>query len=130
MRVHRNIRLVVLGTALVAAACGGDARLDQVQPGIERDSVVQLLTQQAVGDSAPLNLDSLTNIWRSTPYFVNGQNVEIVFYSPSGEKRTPTDTVPENEIVPVVIIDGKVVGYGRSALNDLYSRYPLPKNRY
>lgn len=97
---------------------------------MSRDSAVALLSGAPTDSAATPYPDSLTRVWRSTPYLVNGQRIEIVFYSPSGEKRTATDTVPENEIVPVVIIDGKVLGYGRSALNDVYSRYPLPKNRY
>lgn len=120
----------VLAVVILVSACGGDSRVREVQTGMSRDSALATLTGTPLAEADPLNADSLANVWRSTPYFVNGQRVEIVYYSPSGEKRTATDTVPDERIIPVVLVDGKVVGYGQSALDQIYERFPLPRNKY
>jgi hypothetical protein len=120
---------LALGTLAATAACGGDRRVDSLVVGMPRDSALFVLTDTMV-DSTTWIADSLPRIWRATPYFTDGQRIEIVWYSPSGEKRTPADTVPDEEVIPIVFIDGAVHGYGESALNGLYGRYRLPQNRY
>jgi len=125
-------RFLAAAVAVLLAACGGDSRTEQIQPGLSRDSVLTVLGQPAGGGSADsaVGADSLKNVWRRTAYFMEGKNIEIIWYSPSGEKRTATDTVPENRVIPVVLIDGKVVGVGRTVYDQTAELYRLPKNRY
>jgi hypothetical protein len=118
---------------LLAACSGGDARTEQIQPGQSRDSVLALLSlpgnDPASGDSAA-GADSLKNVWRRTGYFTQGKSIEIIWYSPSGEKRTPADTVPEGRVIPVVLIEGRVIGVGRNVYEQTAQLYRLPPNKY
>ncbi|NUQ11070.1 MAG: hypothetical protein HUU26_01915 [Gemmatimonadaceae bacterium] len=128
-------RWPVAAAALVlgAAACaGGDERTEQVLPGMSRDSVLATLGSSVPGATAEsaMGADSLRNVWRRTQYLVDGVNIEVIWYSPSGEKRTAADTVPEERVIPVVLLDGKVAGVGRSAYDRVAETYRLPRNRY
>lgn len=130
---RRAVPSLAMLFAAVLGGCSGDSKAEQVQPGISRDSALQVLTQSAPAsrDSGfSANADSLKNVWRNTPYLVDGKLIEIIWYSPSGEKRTARDTVPKERVIPVVVIDGKVVGVGRSALEKVYREHKLPQNKY
>ena len=132
-RTSRRVVLASLG--LFAMACfGSDERTEQVVPGMSRDSALAALRSPLGGEGATLadsmGADSLKNVWRRTQYLVDGTNIEVLWYSPSGERWTATDTVPEERVIPVVLIDSKVVGVGRSAYDRVAEAYKLPRNRY
>ena len=93
---------------------GGDERTEQVLPGMSRDSVLATLGSSVPGATAEsaMGADSLRNVWRRTQYLVDGVNIEVIWYSPSGEKWTAADTVPAERVIPVVLLDGKVAGVG------------------
>lgn len=129
-RLHAFLALASL--AAVAACDGGDARTEQVTAGMSRDSALTVLASGAdeattAGGAVP---DSLRNVWRKTQYLVDGQMIEVLWYSASGEKWTAADTVPKGRVIPVVLVDGKVVGTGRAAYDQVAERYRLPKNKY
>jgi hypothetical protein len=120
-------------------ACGDrDARTEKLEPGIGRDSALAVLSDGSVIDSARIPppgalvpaSDTLKNIWRRAEYLVDGQKIEVLFYSPNDEKWKATDTIPDERVIPVVIIDGKVYGTGRNAYDDAVAKYRLPKTRY
>lgn len=90
----------VAGTLIVSgslAACGGDARFDQVVAGISRDSVA-VLTRGA----EPHHVDS---------YLIGGRRWEVDFYAKSGADVGDTLAV---DMTPVVYSDGVVAGTGWS----------------
>ena len=99
-------------TLLVAAACAGagegdvekDPRLTQVTVGISRDSALRIL-----GASSS---DSLANIYRREVYLIQGQNLEILFYSPQGLKEGQGAAAAESTLRPVVITGNSVAGWG------------------
>ena len=135
-------RLTTLAAAcsmLALAACGdGDKRTQQLEAGVDRDSALALLSDGVRIDSSRMpapgalvpSSDTLKNIWRRAEYLVNGQRIEVLFYSPNDEKWKATDTVPKERVIPVVIVDGKVYGTGRNAYDDAVAKYGLPKDRY
>ena len=126
-------RLSMAAAVLMGAlACaGGDERTEQVTPGMSRDSALAALRSTMPGEAGDTAAaDSLKHVWRRTAYLMNGVNIEILWYSPSGEKWKATDTVPEERVIPVVLLDGKVAGVGRSAYNKVAEEYKLPRNRY
>jgi hypothetical protein len=121
------------GVLALSAACGvGDSRVQEVEPGITRDSAIALLTQSggAGAVTSEPGTDSLRNIWRKTMFLRDGKNIEIIYYSPTGEQWAANDTVPQDRVIPVVLIDGKVFGVGRPALDRVNNQYGLPKNNY
>jgi len=122
----------LLSVALVAA-CGddGDKRTQQIAPGIDRDSALKVLGMALPGAAGgTADADTLKNVWRRTQYLMAGRKIEILFYSPNNEKWKATDTVPQEKIIPVVVVDGKVVGVGRTIYDSVASLYAIPKNRY
>lgn len=130
VRSKRGLPIVVVGAVMMLAACaGGDERTEQVQAGMSRDSVLAALGSGAAPTDSAAG-DSLKNVWRKTQYLMNGVNIEVIWYSPSGEKWSAADTVPEQRVIPVVLLDGKVAGVGRSAYDRVAEVYKLPPNRY
>ena len=128
-----QLALFVLVAAL--AACeGSDARTEQIQPGASRDSALAILGsslgKDSAGSAAPASADSLKNVWRKTQYLVNGKTIEVLWYSANGERWKASDTVPKGRVIPVVLVDGKVVGVGRTTYDQVATQYGLPKNKY
>ena len=132
VRSKRGLPIVLVGAAIMLAACGGgDERTEQVQAGMSRDSVLAALASGAdAATPAGAPSDSLKNVWRKTQYLMNGVNIEVIWDSPSGEKWTAADTVPKERVIPVVLLDGKVAGVGRSAYDRVAEVYKLPPNKY
>lgn len=134
--VRRRPSLLVFAAALsvaLIAACGGDSdqRTQQISPGIDRDSALKVLAMALPGAAGgTADADTLKNIWRRSQYLMAGRKIEILFYSPNNEKWKATDTVPQDKIIPVVVVDGKVVGVGRTVYDSVASLYAIPKNRY
>lgn len=135
--LHRRPSLLVfaatlLGTILIVA-CGDskDARTAQVAPGIDRDSALKILGENIPGAAdSGASADTLKNIWRRTQYLMAGRRIEILFYSPNNEKWRATDTVPDEKVIPVVLVDGKVIGVGRTVYDSVTNLYGIPKNKY
>jgi hypothetical protein len=97
--VARQIALVRIAVPLsllaVVAGCGsGDAHLKSLAVGISKDSVVKLM-----GVEKPQRVD---------PYLTNGHYIEAMYYRKPGQ----SDSVPDRNLSPVVVIDGKLVGWG------------------
>ena len=100
-------------TLIAAAACAGagevgetDPRLLQLTAGITRDSALRIL------GSGSSSGDSLANIYRREIYLVQGQNLEILFYSPNGLKEGQGAAAAESTLRPVVITGITVAGWG------------------
>lgn len=103
---YRNSLLVA--AALSLAACtpreSEDPRIQQLTSGITRDSALKILS----GGSS----DSLANIYRREQYLLNGQMVEILFYSAAGLKEGQGAAAAESTLRPVVVNAGTVSGWG------------------
>jgi hypothetical protein len=100
---RRSIRALPLIAVLILAACG-DARVRKLGVGMTRDSALKIL---ALDTPTP---DSLPHVYRSDRYLINGMT-EIWFYTPTRAKA-PKDTVPEKDLTPIVMHDGKLTGWG------------------
>ncbi len=95
-RQNTLVRLAVpLALLAVIAGCGsGDARYKTLAAGIPKDSVVKLM-----GVEKPQRVD---------PYLTNGQYIEAMYYRKAGL----SDSVADRKLFPVVVIDGKLAGWG------------------
>ena len=85
---------VPLSLLAIVAGCSGDARFKTLEAGIPKDSVVKLM-----GDEKPQRLD---------PYLTNGHYIEAMYYRKPGR----SDSVADRKLSPVVVIDGKLAGWG------------------
>jgi hypothetical protein len=88
----------------ILAGCG-DKRVDSLSAGITRDSALKVL---AGGPSS----DSLANVYRQETYLNNGQMINVLVYNKDGIKQATDSTVPDSKLTPVVMVDGKVTGWG------------------
>jgi hypothetical protein len=98
-------RLIVLTAALTALTSCGDKNIRKLSVGIARDSVIRIL-----GQGSPAT-DSTPNVYREERYLNEGHFITMLMYSSTGKKEG-TDTIPEEELIPVILVDDTLTGWG------------------
>lgn len=93
----------------ITACSGGDARFKRLSVGIPRDSALQL-----IGVEKPARVD---------PFLVNGHYFEVMYYAKPGADTTK---VPDRKLSPIVVVDGKLVGWGWKSLDSVAEANKLP----
>ena len=104
---RRATLFAVLGLSVASLAGCGDANIRKLTPGIARDSVLKIL---AIG-TAPDADTTPPNVYREERYLHNGHWISILLYTKTGKKER-VETVPENELTPVVLLDDTLTGWG------------------
>ena len=96
---------VAIGALALLGACK-DKRIEDVNTGITRDSLLSVIGKEAPG------VDSLPNVYRTERYLVDGKNYEVFYFAGSGKhlNAATKDTVPWKELTPIVIVDRVVIG--------------------
>ena len=102
---RRATAFVAAAAALSLLAGCGDANIRKLNAGISRDSVLRIL---AIGSTST---DSLANIYREERYLQNGQSIAMLLYTNTGKKEG-VDTVPEEDLTPVVLKNDTLTGWG------------------
>ena len=95
------------GLALVAvtlAACG-DKNIRKLTVGISRDSALKVLALGSIG------ADSTPNVFREERYLHDGHFITLLMYTNTG-KEEGRDSIPEGDLIPVVLRDDTVTGWG------------------
>jgi hypothetical protein len=105
MRTHYRLAATLLAVAALAGC--GDANIRKLTPGIARDSVKKIL---ALGSTA--TDDTTPNVYREERYLYNGHWITILLYSNTGAKEGGGNTIPEGDLVPVVLRDDTLTGWG------------------
>lgn len=98
-------RVAALSVTLVALTACADKNIKQLTVGIARDSVLKILGQ---GSTAS---DSTPNVYREERYLNAGHMLTMLMYSNTGKKEG-ADTIPEADLVPVVLVDDTLTGWG------------------
>ena len=111
---YRSSRRFAVGVsavsaALLTAACR-DTRVDKLSEGISRDSVLAIINEGATSDS-------LARVYRQETYLLpnlkgNVKVGNILFYNKKGIKEADEPKLPDAETTPIVLADGKVIGWG------------------
>lgn len=91
-----RIAVPVLGLLLLSACAGGDDRLEKLSAGITKDSVLTIM--------------GVEKAQRVDPYLVGGQYIEAMYFPKAG--KADSASVATRNMSPVVVIDGKLVGWG------------------
>ncbi len=117
-------RLVFAGAALVATAACRDTRLDKLSTGISRDSALAIINEGAGGDS-------LARVYRQESYLLqnlkgNAHVTNVLFYNKSGVKETADPKLPPEKTTPIVLSDGKVIGWGWTYFDSLAKDNNIP----
>ena len=98
-------RLVALSLALTSLTACQDRNIRNLTVGIPRDSVLKILAE---GSPAT---DSKPNVYREERYLHDGQWITMLIYSNTGRKEG-TDTIPQAELIPVVLRNDTLTGWG------------------
>ncbi|MGQ0641003.1 MAG: hypothetical protein ACT4P6_09590 [Gemmatimonadaceae bacterium] len=100
---HKRLATLTVIAASVALLACGDRRVRDLRVGMPRDSVLITL-----GSAPP---DSEAFIFDRDQYIVDGKNIEVFYYDPKS-RMAFVDTVPSEELTPVVLLSGKATGWG------------------
>lgn len=119
VRSRTAFTAAVVGVVTFLAVACGDARVRDLDRGIGRDSVLTLL-----GKGGPAG-DSLANIYRHTAYLIQGKMFDVYFFDAKGRKHPETKDVPPKELVPVVLVDGRVEGWGWPHMDRVTSQFGI-----
>jgi hypothetical protein len=113
-------RLALGAFALAVSGCG-DARVKKLDEGISRDSVLTILRDGA----PPGGADSLPHVYEDAAYLMNGRNYEVFYYT-KGDEVAGADSLPAKRLTPIVLVDGKVTGWGWSHWDSVSKSINLP----
>ena len=121
-RAHlASLPLAVAGLVLLAAC--GDSRLRNLEVGIGKDSLIKLL-----GEGAPAG-DSLPNLYKHEQYFVDGKMFDIYMYDAKNRKAWLDPLVTDEELTPLVVVDGKLAGTGWNHMDGVTDQYRIEARR-
>lgn len=99
------IRATGLALAVVSIAACEDKNIRKLTVGIPRDSVLKVLALGSAGT------DSTPNVFREERYLHDGHFITLLMYTSTG-KEEGRDQVPEGELIPVVLRDDTLTGWG------------------
>ncbi|MDQ8158628.1 MAG: DUF3192 domain-containing protein [Gemmatimonadota bacterium] len=124
--VRRAVRTAIV---LLLAACSSDSqevgaeRLKAVRDGMPRDSVMAIL---GTGPLTARYADTLRvdHGFRRSVYLVDGQTIEVLYYRE--QPGDVTEAVQQDTETPIVLADGKALGWGWASYADAMKQYNLP----
>ncbi len=97
MQITKKVAMAGLVSLLALSACErADPRLERLAVGIGKDSVTAVMEGEQ-----PKRVD---------PYLNNGQYIEAMLYPRKG--KTDSASFPDRKMTPVVVINGKLAGWG------------------
>ena len=112
--------------AAVTLAIGGcsDTRLEKLSTGISRDSALAIINEGASGDS-------LARVYSQSSYLLpntkgNVLLTNVLFYDSKGRKQAEDSSVAPSATTPIVVTDGKVVGWGWTYYDSLAKANNIP----
>ena len=93
----RTLLAVAIGSLVMMGCTRDDPRLKNLTPGITKDSTLTVL--------------GVRTAERPATYLVKGQMIEAMMLRREGIEG-PLDSLPKTDYSPVVIVDGKLAGWG------------------
>jgi hypothetical protein len=125
----RFVRYAAIASALFLGACLNDTKevgadkLEVVHEGMPKDSVMQIM---GTGPLTGLYADTLRleKGFRRSLYIVDGKNYEVLYYRElQGNVAEPVQQAKET---PIVLANGKVLGWGWRYYVDAMGELKLP----
>jgi hypothetical protein len=130
---------VVAGTAVLLVACAPQISkirsrnaqtLTRLEVGMTRDQVLDLMGREMVrvkvttsDDPYEFELADIPHPYRTESYEAAGSRFEVLYYLTSETSRDRAIT--DDELTPIVLIDGRVDGWGWGFWNDQVRRYEI-----
>lgn len=124
---HPSVRRSALAVAAVAvavlsAACGPDKRVQALNTGITRDSVLSVISHDLKPGTPS---DSFPNVYKRNRYLINGRNYEVLYFTPNDEKQGK-DSVATKKLTPLVLVENKLVGKGWDVWDSVSKANKIP----
>jgi len=124
---HPSVRrsaltVVALSAAMLSAACGPDKRVQALNNGITRDSVLSVISHDLKPGAPP---DSFPNVYKRSRYLINGRNYEVLYFTPNDEKQGK-DSVATKKLTPLVLVENKLVGKGWDVWDSVSKANKIP----
>ena len=122
-RFFPGVAALLASTVIVACQ---DKRVNQLDTGIGRDSVLQILTEGATRSAT----DSIPNVYKRSRYLMDGTEYEILYFTPKNVRSGATkDSIPMRELTPVVLSDDKLIGRGWAFWDSLSLAHKRPVDK-
>jgi hypothetical protein len=100
-----SLRAAALALVAVSLSACEDRNIRQLTVGIPRDSVMRILALQST------STDSTPNVYREERYLHDGHWITVLMYTSTGAEEG-VETVDEGGLVPVVLRDDTLTGWG------------------
>jgi len=116
-----HARGVILRASLLTtllAGCG-DSRLDKLSSGITRDSALKVINEGTGGDS-------LARVYKQETYLIDGKQLNVLFYNKDGIKQASDLSLAATKQTPIIVANGKVVGWGWPSYDSLAKANNIP----
>ncbi len=120
MTSKHALRALAAALALTAISACQDSRLRALDAGMAKDSVIALLA-----DGTPARADTIQNVYKHTRYLMDAKEIDIYMFDPKNRKMWEDPNVTNEELTPVVVIDGKLDGFGWNHMEDVTSKYRI-----
>lgn len=121
--IRRLYAGIAAGATLTTAACQ-DTRIEKLSTGISRDSALAIINEGAAGDS-------MARVYRQESYLLpnlkgNVHVANVLFYNKRGEKELDNPKLSADATTPIVVSDGKVIGWGWTYYDSLAKANNIP----
>ncbi|HET6681587.1 MAG TPA: hypothetical protein VFG84_10340 [Gemmatimonadaceae bacterium] len=113
-------RVGLAALAAGALAACGDARAKDLTAGISRDSTL------AIMQTVPSAADSLPNVHERGVYLIGGKLMEVMLFPRDGSAHKG-ETIPDEEITPVVLANDSLMGWGWTFWDSVATANRLPR---
>ncbi len=136
MNAKKPIYLALVILALAGCASGNSFRagnrmnLLKLSPGMSKTEVLDAMGVGEQRVCCPLR--TVTNPHRTEAYSAGGSRFEVLYYYTDKKTDSSHDpyssnasNVQDDELLPIVIKDGKLEGWGWSFWNDTVNRYEI-----
>jgi hypothetical protein len=85
-----------------------------------KDSVIAVLA-----DGQPAKADTIQNVYNHTRYLMDAKEIDIYMFDPKNRKLWTEPDVTNDELTPVVVIDGKLDGWGWDHMEEVTSKFRI-----
>lgn len=130
MKSIRSVAIVVSVCALISCAAAppdiyevqanNREKLTSLSVGMSREQALEKMGTETI---RALNGPVITNPYRTEMYRSQGRTIEMLLYYTDTKKADRAIT--DDELTPIVVIDGRVDGWGWSYWQDVVEKYEI-----
>ena len=132
LRLHGVLPLLA---GLVAVACTpgfehvqseSRSNLYKLEPGMTRAAVLEAMgTEPLEYNKGMFRTGAIPQPWDAEEHVIRGESVEILYYVTT--IRTPDGEISDDELTPLVLVEGQLAGWGWPFLSDFEGRIGLER---